>query len=111
MAEPVHGEHQDYDCPVHVTGCDVAYLRKRQRFYRDKYLEELKRAMDRTRKAHALADRVADQTHEISTLIVLREHMRQNMEGWRGETLHLREEVNKLKVEIEVQKRLADMYI
>ena len=66
--------------------------------------------MDRTRKAHALVDRVADQTHEISTLTVLREHMRQNMEGCRGETLRLRKEVNKLKAEIEVQKGLADMY-
>ena len=111
MAELVHGWHQDCDYLVHVTGCDVARLRKRQRFYRDRYFEELRRAMDRARKTQALADRVANQTHEISTLIVLREHMRQNMEGWRRETLRLREEVNKLKVKIEVQKRLADMYI
>ena len=36
--------------------------------------------------------------------------MRQNREGWRGEALRLREEVNKLKADMEVQKGLADMY-
>ena len=50
-------------------------LRKRLRFYRDVYFEKLERATDRARKAHALADRVADQTHEISMLITSREHM------------------------------------
>ena len=81
-----------------------------KRFYRDRFLEELERATDGARKAYALADRVADHTHEISTLIVSREHMRQDMEGWHEEALRLREEVNKLKAEIEVQKGLADMY-
>ena len=104
MAEPVHREHQDCDCPIHVTGCDVTRLRKRLRFYRDVYLEKLKRATDKARKAHAFADRIADQTHEISTLIVSRKHMRQSKEGWREEALRLQEEVNKLKMEKEVQK-------
>ena len=83
MAEPVHVEYEHCDCPVHVNGCDVTRLKKRLRFYRDVYLEELERATDRIRKIHALTDQVADQTHEISTLIVSREHMRQWKEGWR----------------------------
>ena len=61
MAEPVHEENEGCNCPTHMTGCDVAKLKKRQRFYRDLYLEELEWATDRARKAHALADRVADQ--------------------------------------------------
>ena len=57
-----------------------------------------------------MADRVADQTHEISMLIVSREHIRLSKEGWRDETLHLQEEVNKLKAEKGMQKGLTDMY-
>ena len=72
----MHGEQEHCDCPVHLTGCDVARLKKRQRFYRDSFLEELERATDGARKAYALSDRVADQRQEISSLIVSREHMR-----------------------------------
>ncbi|XP_071925956.1 uncharacterized protein [Coffea arabica] len=61
MAEPVHGEQENCDCPIHLTGCDVARLRMRQRFYRDRFLEELERATDGARKAYALSDRVANQ--------------------------------------------------
>ena len=41
MAEIVHNEDQDSEWPVYVTGCELTCLRKRLRFYRDLYLEEL----------------------------------------------------------------------
>ena len=89
MADPVHEENQDCDYPIHVTGCDLTRLRKRLRIYRDLYLEKLERATDRVRKAHALADQVANQMHEISTLIVSRKHMRQSREVLHEEILRL----------------------
>ena len=102
MAELVHRENQDCDSPIHVTGCDVTHLKKRLRIYRDVYFEELERVTDRVRKSHVLANRVADQTHEISILMVSREHMRQSKEVLHEEVLRLQEEINKLKAEKEV---------
>ena len=74
------------------------------------YLEELERVTDRTRKAETLAKRVANQTHEIASLIVSREHTRQSNEALCEEANRLCEEINHLRVEKDMQKALPDMW-